>query len=43
MNAINPRDMGCNFFAGSGHKWQCAPGRPDSYLGRYRSSRPFAG
>jgi isopenicillin-N epimerase len=27
MNAINLHDMGCDFFAGSGHKWQCGPGQ----------------
>ena len=27
MNAINLHDMGCDFFAASGHKWQCGPGQ----------------
>ena len=27
MLNINLHDMGCDFFAGSGHKWQCGPGQ----------------
>ena len=27
MININLHDMGCDFFAGSGHKWQCGPGQ----------------
>jgi isopenicillin-N epimerase len=27
MCAINLHDMGCDFFSGSGHKWQCGPGQ----------------
>jgi selenocysteine lyase/cysteine desulfurase len=27
MTTLNLHDMGCDFFAGSGHKWQCGPGQ----------------
>jgi len=27
MCAINLHDMGCDFFSGAGHKWQCGPGQ----------------
>ena len=27
MLNLNFHDMGCDFYAGSGHKWQCGPGR----------------
>ena len=27
MCAVNLHDMGCDFFSGSGHKWQCGPGQ----------------
>jgi isopenicillin-N epimerase len=26
MISLNFRDMGCDFYAASGHKWQCGPG-----------------
>jgi isopenicillin-N epimerase len=26
MLALNLHDIGCDFYAGSGHKWQCGPG-----------------
>lgn len=27
MVALNLHDMGCDFFSGAGHKWQCGPGQ----------------
>ncbi len=27
MAAVNLHDMGCDFFSGAGHKWQCGPGQ----------------
>ncbi len=27
MCAINLHEMGCDFFSGAGHKWQCGPGQ----------------
>ncbi len=27
MVTLNLHDMGCDFFSGSGHKWQCGPGQ----------------
>jgi selenocysteine lyase/cysteine desulfurase len=27
MTTLDLHDMGCDFFAGSGHKWQCGPGQ----------------
>jgi isopenicillin-N epimerase len=27
MCSINLHDMGCDFFSGAGHKWQCGPGQ----------------
>ncbi len=27
MCAFNLHDMGCDFFSGAGHKWQCGPGQ----------------
>ena len=27
MLALNFHDMGCDFYAGAGHKWQCGPGQ----------------
>ena len=27
MVALDLHDMGCDFFSGSGHKWQCGPGQ----------------
>jgi selenocysteine lyase/cysteine desulfurase len=27
MTALNLHDMGCDFFSGAGHKWQCGPGQ----------------
>ncbi len=27
MAALNLHDMGCDFFSGAGHKWQCGPGQ----------------
>lgn len=27
MCALNLHDMGCDFFSGAGHKWQCGPGQ----------------
>lgn len=43
MLALNLHDMGCDFFSGAGHKWQCGPGQtgfmyirngtsPDAYV-----------
>ena len=26
MLDLNFHDIGCDFYAGSGHKWQCGPG-----------------
>jgi isopenicillin-N epimerase len=27
MTALDLHDMGCDFFSGAGHKWQCGPGQ----------------
>jgi isopenicillin-N epimerase len=27
MTTLNLHDMGCDFFSGAGHKWQCGPGQ----------------
>lgn len=42
MIALDLHDMGCDFFSGAGHKWQCGPGQTGfMYLRNGRDPRPY--
>jgi selenocysteine lyase/cysteine desulfurase len=40
MLALNFHDIGCDFYAGAGHKWQCGPGQTGIMYVRNQSGGP---